>query len=143
MACSPSSLDFPLHPNFSVLAQRRRGIFRDTHKAATEARRVPIRRRSPSRHQSLPPRAQPTIKALHLDRRSRQNHRRRQKRAQSVRFDPLASTVWRSRRFHAGDCGLCGDNSGEFVRERRQMDAMRVFGRNEPACPASARGRPV
>ena len=37
-------------------------------------------------------------------------------------------------RFQAGDCGLCGDNSGEFVRERRQMDAMRVFGRcREPS----------
>ena len=31
-------------------------------------------------------------KALHLDRRSRQNHRRRQKRASSVRFDPLGTT---------------------------------------------------
>ena len=30
-------------------------------------------------------------KALHLDRRSRQNHRRRQTRASSVRFDPLAA----------------------------------------------------
>ena len=32
-------------------------------------------------------------KALRLDRRSRQNHRRRQTRAPSVRFDPLASAV--------------------------------------------------
>ena len=68
MACSPPPLDFPLHSNFGVLAQRRRGIFRNTHKAATKARRVPIRRRSPSRHQPLPRRAQPTIEALHLDR---------------------------------------------------------------------------
>ena len=31
--------------------------------------------------------------ALHLDRRSRQNHRRRQTRAPSVRFDPLAARI--------------------------------------------------
>jgi hypothetical protein len=54
MACSPSPLEFPLHPNFGVLAQRRRWIFCNTHKAATEARHVPISRRSPSRHFLLP-----------------------------------------------------------------------------------------
>jgi hypothetical protein len=58
---------FHFTPHFGVLAQRRRGISRNTHKAPTEARRVPIRRRSPSRHQSLSPRAQPTIETLHLD----------------------------------------------------------------------------
>jgi len=82
-------LDFPLHSHFGVLAQRRRGIFRDAHKAAAETRRVPIRRRSPSRHQSLPRRAQPAIEAFHMDRKSRQNHRSCQTRAPSVRFDPL------------------------------------------------------
>ena len=90
MACPPSPLDFPLHSHFGVLAQRRRGIFRDAHKAAAETRRVPIRRRSPSRHQSLPRRAQPAIEAFHMDRKSRQNHRSCQTRAPSVRFDPLA-----------------------------------------------------
>ena len=89
MACPPSPLDFPLHSHFGVLAQRRRGIFRNAHKAAAETRRVPIRRRSPSRHQSLPRRAQPAIEAFHMDRRSRQNHRSCQTRAPSVRFDPI------------------------------------------------------
>ena len=32
--------------------------------------------------------------ALHMDRRPRQDHRRRQTRAPSVRFDPLAHTTW-------------------------------------------------
>ena len=65
MACSLSPLDFPLHPNFDDLAKCRRGIFRNIHKAATEARRVPIRRRSPSRHQSIPRRAYLTRSSLH------------------------------------------------------------------------------
>ena len=39
--------------------------------------------------QPLPRRDQRQPKALHLDRQSRQNHRRRQTRASSVRFDPL------------------------------------------------------
>ena len=38
MACPPPPLDFPLHSNFGVMAQRRRGIFRNTYKAAAEAR---------------------------------------------------------------------------------------------------------
>ena len=43
----------------------------------------------PCRDQPLPRRAQSAIEGLHLDRRSRQNHRRSQARAPSVRFDPL------------------------------------------------------
>ena len=49
------------------------------------------RRRPPGRHQPLRRRAQSSTQALHLDRRPRQNHRRRQTRAPSVRFHPLAS----------------------------------------------------
>ncbi len=61
-----------------------------TLKAATKARRLSICRRPASRVQPLPRRAQSEIAALHLDRRSRRNHRRRQARAPSVRFDPLS-----------------------------------------------------
>src|SRR6202795_4121130 len=53
-------------------------------------RRLKLRRRSPGRHQSLRRRPQPAAKALRLDRRSRQNHRRRQSWASSVGFNPLA-----------------------------------------------------
>ena len=35
---------FPLHPNFGILAQRCRGLLRQTHQAALEARRLPIGR---------------------------------------------------------------------------------------------------
>jgi hypothetical protein len=90
MACPSSPLDFPLHSHFGVLAQCHRRVFRQAHKAAAETRRVPIRRRSPSRHQSLPRRAQPAIEAFHMDRRSRQNHHSCQTRAPSVRFYPLS-----------------------------------------------------
>ena len=63
---------------FAKLSKRRlkRGVFR-------------LRRRPPGRHQPLPRRAQPATQALHLDRRPRQNHRRRQTWAPSVRFHPL------------------------------------------------------
>src|SRR6202035_4797012 len=89
MARPPSPLDLSLHTHFGILAQRRRGFFRDPDKAAIETRRVPIGRRSPSRDQPLPRRVQSTVQALRLDRRSKQNHRRCQTRAPSVRFDPL------------------------------------------------------
>ena len=91
MARTPSAMDVPFHTDIGFLAQRRRGLLRDPHKAQAQARRLSIRRRPASRDQPLPRRAQSAIKALHLDRRSRQNHRRRQARAPSVRFDPLAS----------------------------------------------------
>ena len=71
----------------------RRGLLREALEAAPETRRLPLHCRPPGRHQPLPRRDQRQPKALHLDRRSRQNHRRRQTRASSVRFDPLAATA--------------------------------------------------
>ena len=53
MARPASALDLPLHPNVGVLAQRRRGLLCQAHAAAAQARRVPIRRRTASRHPSL------------------------------------------------------------------------------------------
>ena len=89
LARSPA-LDLPLHADLVLVAQCRRRLLRQAHQEAIEARSLPIRRRPSSRHQPLPRRAQHPAQALHLDRRSRQNHRRRQTRASSVRFDPLA-----------------------------------------------------
>src|SRR5271155_5801883 len=90
MARTPSAMDVPFHTDIGFLAQTGRGLLRDPHKAQAQARRLSVCRRPASRNQPLPRRAQPPLKALHLDRRSRQNHRRRQARAPSVRFDPLA-----------------------------------------------------
>ena len=59
---------------------------------APETRRLPLHCRPPGRHQPLARRDQRQPKALHLDRRSKQNHRRRQTRASSVRFDPLGTS---------------------------------------------------
>src|SRR5208282_893549 len=70
---------------------RRRGVLRHPDQAPSQTRRLPIRRRPPGRHQPLPRRSQRPFKALPMGRRSRQNHRRRQAWAPSVRFDPLAA----------------------------------------------------
>src|SRR5271166_4470295 len=91
MARTSTAMDVPFHADIGFLAQRGRRLLRDPHKAATKARRLSICRRPASRDQPLPRRAQSKIVALHLDRRSRRNHRRRQARAPSVRFDPLAA----------------------------------------------------
>jgi hypothetical protein len=71
---------FHFTPTSCFLAQCRRGLLRQAHQAPAEARRVPIRRRAAGGHQPLSRRAQRRAKALHLDRRPRQNHRRRQAR---------------------------------------------------------------
>ena len=65
------------------------GFFAKLSKRPPETRRLPLHCRPPGLHQPLPRRDQRQPKALHLDRRSRQNHRRRQTRASSVRFNPL------------------------------------------------------
>src|ERR1700722_12414114 len=91
MARTPSAMDAPFHPDIGFLAQRRRGLLRNPHKAQAQARRLSLRRRPASRDQPLPRRAQSAIEGLHLDRQSRRNHRRSQARAPSVRFDPLAA----------------------------------------------------
>ncbi len=52
-------------------------------------RGVPVDCRTAGSDQSLPSRDQLCAEALHLDRRPRQDHRRRQARAPSVRFAPL------------------------------------------------------
>ena len=91
VAGPPSALDLPLHPDLRLLAQRRRGLLRQADQAPAQTRRVPLHRRTPGRHQPLPRRNQRRPTALPVDQGSRQNHRRRQKRAPSVRFYPLPS----------------------------------------------------
>ena len=90
MAGPASPLDVPLHAHIGILAQRRRGLLRQAHEAAIEARHLPIGRRLASSNQSLCRRTQRGTKTLHLDRRPRQNHCCCQTRAPNVRFDPLA-----------------------------------------------------
>ncbi len=64
MACAPSPLDVPLHPDIRLVAQRRRGLLRRPDQAAPQARRLPIRRRPPGRDQPLPRRSQRTLDAV-------------------------------------------------------------------------------
>jgi hypothetical protein len=93
MARTPSAMDVPFHPDIRFLAQCGRGLLRDPYQAEAHARRLSLRRRPTSRDQPFPRGAQSAIQTLHLDRRPRQNHRRGQARAPSVRFDPLARAV--------------------------------------------------
>ena len=93
MARSPPAFRLPLHTNLVLLAQRRRGVFRQAQPASIEARCLPLRRRSPGRYQPLRRRDQRRPEALHMDGQPRQNHRRRQKRAPSVRFYPLVTPL--------------------------------------------------
>ena len=89
MARPARALHLPLHADLMLLAQCCRRLLRQTHQAAAKARHLPLARRSPGRHQPLRRRAERRPQALHMDRRSRPDHRRRQTRATSVRFDPL------------------------------------------------------
>ena len=80
---------FHFTPTFLLMAQCRGGLLRQALQTALEARRLPIRCRTPDRNQLLHRGDKSDAKALRLDRRSQQNHRRCQTRAPSVRFDPL------------------------------------------------------
>lgn len=53
LARPPSALDLPLHADPLLVAQRRRGLLRQTHPAQAQTRRVSFPRRSPRRHQPL------------------------------------------------------------------------------------------
>jgi len=96
------ALRLPLHANLMLLAQCGRGLLRQAVQAPLETRRLPLRRRPPGRHQPLPRRDQRRTEALHMDRRPRQNHRRRQTRAPSVTgYRPATRQILQPR------CGVC------------------------------------
>src|SRR4051812_34996216 len=91
MARSSSPLCVPLHPDLGLMAQRGRRVLRKADPAPPQTRRVRLDRGTPSRDKPLLAGNQRCPKTLHLDRRPRQNHRRRATRAPNVRFDPLAA----------------------------------------------------
>ena len=67
---------FHFTPTFGLLAQCRRKLLRQADPAAAQARCLQGYRRSPGRHQSIPPGSQRSAQGLHLDRRSRRHHRK-------------------------------------------------------------------
>ena len=73
---------FHFTPTLRLLAQRRGGLLRQADQAKAQTRRVQVDRRPPGRHQPLPRPGQRCAQAFRLDRRPRQDHRRRQARAQ-------------------------------------------------------------
>ena len=98
----------PLHSEVRLLAQRGRWLVRHSDQAPAEARRLPIRRRPPSGHQPLPRRSQRRRQTIPMDRRSRQNHRRCQTWAPSVRYDPL----------------VCPPNAKRWPSDRRRSNVI-------------------
>jgi hypothetical protein len=68
MACSASALDFSLHSDLGILAQRRGNLLRQTHASAASARCLPIRRRAQGCHQPLRRRNQCQSQTVRLDR---------------------------------------------------------------------------
>ena len=91
LASQASALDLPLRADLLLVAQRSRRFLRQAHAPTVEERRVPLRGRPPGRHQSLHQRAQSGARALHLESRCRQDHRRRQTRAPNVGINPLGN----------------------------------------------------
>ena len=90
MAREASALDLPLHPDLVLMAQRRRRLLRQADAPTAQARRVPLRRRTPRRHPALHRRAQPDRgKALRLDRGPRRHHCREKPRVPNVGINPL------------------------------------------------------
>src|SRR6266516_2636057 len=85
MARSPPALCLPLHSDLGILAQ----CCRRSVRAPRQARRVSFAQGTHGRNPQLHRRYQCQPKAIYLDKRPWQDHRRRQTRAPSVRFDPL------------------------------------------------------
>ena len=75
LARSASTLDLSFHTHFLLLGQCGREFLRLTHPSPPATRCLPLARRSTSRDQPLPQRAQPQTQALRLDGRSRPHHR--------------------------------------------------------------------
>src|SRR5690242_4688041 len=84
-----STFCLPLHPDVGLVAQRRRGLLRQPRQETAQTRRVPLAAGTQRCHPPLPRRHQRKSKALYLDQGPKQDHRCRQTRAPSVRFDPV------------------------------------------------------
>ena len=65
VARAASPLHLPLHPDLSLVAQRRRGLLRKTHQAAAQTRRLSLNRLAASRHQPLRRRSQRDPRPFH------------------------------------------------------------------------------
>jgi hypothetical protein len=61
---SATALNLPLHVDFGLLAQRRRGLLRHPDQAPSPTRRLPIRRRPRGLHQPLPRQPQRHVETL-------------------------------------------------------------------------------
>ena len=90
LARAASQVGVPFHPDFLLLGQCRRRLFRQADPSAIAARSLPFARRPAGRDQPLPRRAQPQTQTLRLDRRSRSHYRKGQSWAPSDRVRPLA-----------------------------------------------------
>jgi hypothetical protein len=83
-------VELPLHADICLLAECRRRVFRQADQAAAQTRGVLLDCRTSGRDQPIPRRDQLRSATVPMDKRPRQNYRRGEKRAPSVRFYPLA-----------------------------------------------------
>src|SRR5215472_15393397 len=94
-ARSASTLDLSFHTHFLLLGQCDREFLRLTHPSPPATRCLPLARRSTSRDQPLPQRAQPQTQALRLDGRARPHHRKAEPWVSGVGVKPLG--LWPER----------------------------------------------
>ena len=85
---------FHFTPTSALVAQCRRGLLRQPRKETTQTWRVPIPAGAQKCHPPLRRPNQRKPQALYLDQGSKQNHRCRQTRTPSVRFDPLVRRLF-------------------------------------------------
>src|SRR4030095_2340192 len=93
LAGAAPALPLPLHAEIMLLAQCGRDLVLEANSAAAEAGRIPLDRRTASRHQPLPHGNQCRSQALRLDRSPRPRHCCRAARDPSVRVDALANRL--------------------------------------------------
>jgi DDE superfamily endonuclease len=80
---------FHFHPDLMLVAERNRGLLRQTHPAPAQTRHLPFAGRSPGSDQPLHRAPQPGAPPVHLEGRSQGDHRRRQAWASNVGDNPL------------------------------------------------------
>ena len=93
LAGAAPAVRLPLHPEIVLLAQCGRDPVLEVDAAAAEAGRIPLNRRTPSRHQPLPHGNQCRSQALRLDRSPRPRHCCRAARDPSVRVGALGASA--------------------------------------------------
>src|SRR5215472_3616457 len=138
LARSASTLDLSFHTHFLLLGQCDREFLRLTHPSPPATRCLPLARRSTSRDQPLPQRAQPQTQALRLDDRSRPHHRKAEPWVSGVGVKPLACCSDFSKSNKVGD--LRKESIAEALANKARAEMLEVF-RTKQWCQKDACSR--